>query len=327
MKNYFSFNLTGKKLFPVWLLMFVFYFVPYGFIQTKLRGFDNVQGQDPQEVLENFSSMAALFGAMIVVIIIGYSILFYWTKMTIEAVGFKEKVLVFAGKFRGYFGILISGALLSIITAGIYSPWFATRLCKFFARNTSHDAESIEFKGEGGDLFVIIACTLILPIILAVIISLSFSANRVLSGEYTQDTVAGIISIIMMIVTFIVFIPYIYYVYKWAVNLEFKNYSIRWETAFWDSAATIFGQIILSILTLGIYAPLASLKIYKYFAERTVARSETGSKSFGYDIEPGQDFLFIWGQCLLSIITIGFYSPWAYCKITERVLRKTYTEE
>jgi uncharacterized membrane protein YjgN (DUF898 family) len=211
---------------------------------------------------------------------------------------------------------------------GIYSPWFATRLYKFFARNTSYDADSIEFKGKGSDLFVIIACTLILPMILIVIIFLSFSAAKVLSGEYTSDQYLAteITSIILMIVTFVVIIPYIYYVYKWAVNFTFKNYSIRWETEFWNSAAMILGQILLAIITLGIYSPLASLKIYKYFAERTVAQSETGSKRFGYNIEPGQDFLFIWGQCLLSVITIGFYFPWAYCKINNRILSKTYSE-
>jgi uncharacterized membrane protein YjgN (DUF898 family) len=83
----------------------------------------------------------------------------------------------------------------------------------------------------------------------------------------------------------------------------------------------------LSIITLGIYAPVGSLRLYKYFAERTVARNEASVKKLGYDLEPTDDFLFMWGQILLVIITLGIYYPWAYCKISSRVFGKTYMEE
>lgn len=72
---------------------------------------------------------------------------------------------------------------------------------------------------------------------------------------------------------------------------------------------------------------LFSLKLYKYFVEKTVATNDSRKLTFGYDIEPSQDFLFIWGQTLLSIITLGIYYPWAFCKIGSRVLSKTYLEE
>ena len=125
----------------------------------------------------------------------------------------------------------------------------------------------------------------------------------------------------------IIIICFMYYFYKWCVNLSHRGYEIKWETEFWPSAQQILIQIVLSVITLGIYSPVASLRLYTYFLGKTVARNETSVKKFGYDLAPGDDFLFIWGQVLLCIITIGIYFPWAYCKISDYVLGKTYVEE
>jgi uncharacterized membrane protein YjgN (DUF898 family) len=83
-------------------------------------------------------------------------------------------------------------------------------------------------------------------------------------------------------------------------------------------------QILLTIITLGIYFPLAYLKLYKYFIEKTIAIKESETLHFGFDLENGKDFIFIWGQTLLSVITLGVYYPWAYCKIGKRFLNKTF---
>ena len=132
---------------------------------------------------------------------------------------------------------------------------------------------------------------------------------------------------IMMFAIFLMIIPYIYYASKWKINFNYKSYNIQWETTFWNSTAKIALEILFSMITLGIYTPLAVLKLYKYFAEHTIAKSETHSKRFGCDIESGNDFLFLWGQLLLGIITLGIYYPWAFCKISERILGKTFSED
>ena len=122
-------------------------------------------------------------------------------------------------------------------------------------------------------------------------------------------------------------IPFMYLRYKWMVNIKYKDYHIQWDTDFWNSCKTILLQVFLSVITIGIYYPFAIVKLFKYFAERTVAVSDTRTKKFGYDIEPREDFLFIWGQWLLTIITLGIYYPWAFCKVADRIMSKTYSEE
>jgi uncharacterized membrane protein YjgN (DUF898 family) len=87
-------------------------------------------------------------------------------------------------------------------------------------------------------------------------------------------------------------------------------------------------QSLLSSLTFGIYSPLAALKIYQYFLQKSTIKNEAGKGAqLGYDLDAGGDFLYIWGQLLLTIITIGIYSPWAYTRVMKRVIGKTYLVE
>jgi uncharacterized membrane protein YjgN (DUF898 family) len=51
------------------------------------------------------------------------------------------------------------------------------------------------------------------------------------------------------------------------------------------------------------------------------------SIQFGYDIDQLNDFKMIWVQILLTVITLGIYYPWAFCKVSQRVLGKSYIEE
>jgi len=46
--------------------------------------------------------------------------------------------------------------------------------------------------------------------------------------------------------------------------------------------------------------------------------------AMGYDGDQFSAFLFMWGQILLTVITLGLYYPWAFSKIAHRVLTQTY---
>ncbi len=331
MKNYFKFNLTGNKLFPVWLVFMVLFLIPYIFVQFKLQSF-KTNPHDPQAAMEMVGEMFKWYGVMFVLLIVEYAILFFIAKLSIKSIQYKEESFSFAGTFGEFLSVYIPGFLLSIITIGIYSPWFTANIMKFFAQKTSYKSDNLEFKGKGSDLFLIILFTFIIPLIVLMFVIGIFAFIAGMKGAIPKNDPAmspfAIFSAgITMFAILLMVIPYLYYAYKWRVNFSYKGYSIQWETTFWSSAAKIALELFLSIITFGIYLPLASLKLYKYFAERTIAKSETSSKKFGYDLESGSDFLFIWGQLLLGLITLGIYYPWAFCKISDRILSKMYSEE
>jgi uncharacterized membrane protein YjgN (DUF898 family) len=310
MKNYFKFNLTGQKLLPAWLLFLVLFIVPYLLIIYKLK---NIQPGHPKTSI-------IITAVILVLIFIAFIISFFIEKLIIESIEHKNTSLVFNGKLWKFMGIILLEGALSIITIGFYLPWFIKNIQKFFIGNSTYNSHNPKFQGIGGSLFVILTLTLILPIVVVSLLWGLFAA-----AHYNQLPI--LYKVLYQVFLLITLIPYIYFVYKWAIEIKLKDYTVSWETNFWQSSAKIFSQIFLSVITLGIYSPLATLHLYKYFAERTIARSKLSHKSFGYDIEPLDDFLFIWGQTLLTIITLGIYFPWAFCKIRSRVFSKTYSEE
>jgi uncharacterized membrane protein YjgN (DUF898 family) len=313
MKNYFNFNLTGRKLFPIWLLFLLIVIVPYIFAANNLKGLQ------PNEI-----QFWLVFAALFLIFIIAYILMFPFAKLAIEGVVYQDQSLVFYGPFLKYIGTILLGSLLSLITLGIYIPWFTRNINRLFIDNSSYNSQNFKFNGEGGKLFVIITLSIVIPVIVIGII-LGITVAKYLPAANAADSLT--FSLFQQLFTTIVVIPYMYLNYKWLVNIDYKNYTISWDTDFWASCGKIFVEIILAFITIGIYMPMASLRLYKYFAERTTAVSENSKLKFGYDIEPKDDFLFIWGQTLLTIITIGIYFPWAYCKIGSRIAGKTYLEK
>jgi len=323
MKDYFKFNLTGKQLLPIWLAYLLLYLYPYLFIQFELQ---ELQKQHlGQQALQTLKPMLHLYGYMLLLLTVRYAIGFYIARMAINSIEFKEKSFVFIGQFGQFLWLIIYGSFLSIITIGIYAPWFIKKLYDFYINNTSTNGIDFEFKGQAKKLFKIITLTLISPMFLIMGILVSSSIMRK-HYEGVSSSVYNLVSIFMVATIFIIMIPYIYYVYKWTVNIKYKDYIIQWKTSFWKSCGKIGLEILLSVVTVGIYFPLACLKLYHYFAQNTVAISDNYEKRFGYNIESKEDFLFIWGQILLTIITFGVYFSWAFCNVSERIMGKTFTE-
>lgn len=308
MKNYFGFTLTGKKLLPIWLLFYILFVAPYVALIIKMK--DIQHGTTP-------SSMMFIFPLIILLMLVAFFISFYLVKLMIENITYKDKSVTFNGKFSKFVGLIIGGFLLSIITLGIYLAWFIRDLHRFFINNSVYENESFTFQGKGGRLFVIFLLTLVLPmIVLAIIIAQGLMLN---TGQTSTTYV-----FIQQAITVIIMIPYMYYVYKWMVNINYKQYHIQWKTNFWKSCGKLLIEILLIVITFGIYYPMALIKIYAYFTERTIVQSDETKRKFGFDTAHLNDFLFIWGQLLLIIITLGIYYPWAICKIGTRMLSRTY---
>jgi len=307
MKNYFNFNLTGKKLLPIWLLFLALFMVPYVTMVVNMK--QHQPGESPSLLF---------FPLMILLVIISLAITFYIVKLTINSIAYKEKSIVFNGNFGDYIGKVLLGLFLSIITIGIYMAWFIRDIHRFFINNTTIDSHSLKFQGKGGKLFVILLLTIMLPIIILSIFMAKYLGNH-------EQIVSFMI--IQQIVMIIILIPYMYFVYKWMINIDYKDFNISWNTNFWESCGKIAIEMILTLITVGIYMPLAMLRLYKHFSEKTIVASQDRKLRFGYDIDQLNDFLFIWGQTLLTIITLGIYYPWAFCKIGNRILSKTYLTE
>jgi hypothetical protein len=317
MKNYFNFQLTGKQLLPLWMIFYVIFLVPYIILIFKMQSFS--KGFDGSGVTQ-----APPFWYFIILLLLFIAILLwtvYFVKIILQSLTLKETPLRCDYNVGKYLGVVFPGLFLSIITLGIYSPWFVRDLQRFFTDNTAYKENKFSFQGKGGKLFLIILLSAFLPImIIALILFATFGKDI-----HTQTASYQIISQISMT---LILIPYMYYIYKWVVDVKYKEYHIQWDTEFLPSAGKIAVEVLLSIITFGIYFPLAFLRLYKYFSERTKSNVIDNQRIlFGYDIDHMNDFLLIWGQMLLTIITLGIYYPWAICKVSQRILSKSYMEK
>lgn len=318
-----DFTLTGRKLFTVWLVFWLCIIIPSVYTLFSLVGFD--QDWIPyfkNEALAINDDLSFLkFGFKYVGLIsLGFMLgalvwYFFSIKYSIEGLKYQDQQPGYEGKFGAFVWKALSGFFLCIITLGIYMPWFYKKMSVFFVNKSVYKEARFTFMGDGGRLFVFFLLYCLLPTIV----------YSVIIGIFKIDTDKNFFNSFMnQAVTTIIMIPFMYQLYKWFVNINYKDYHMRWQTEFKPACLKILGQVSLSLVTFGIYYPLAYLKLYQYFAERTVAESPDKTLRLGYDLEATDDFLFMWGQILLSIITLGIYSPWAMTKIGKRVLSKTY---
>ncbi len=222
----------------------------------------------------------------------------------------------FNGKIGEFLGINIVGILLSIITLGVFLPWYARRAVGYMASRTSWRGSELSFLGKGGRLFVFMLLGFWAPLIALIVVIAVFIVAR--APHALRDGAAGGTQLVTMLVTFLfvlyILVVFLYLVYKWMVDFSWKDVRVRWKTRFWPSFGFVLGQVLLCIITVMVYWPAAYLNLYRYFTARTVfSRGESEIGHMGFEGSKG--FGLLWGQFALCVITLGFYLPWAYGNI------------
>lgn len=308
MKNYLSFHLNGKQLFPYWISTYLLGVVLVVIYSLRSKAILN------GDVSFGTSLMLVLTFLLLIGVI--YVFYYYVIRFTTESIEYEEERLATSYSISQFLGMLIFGIFLSIITLGIYLPWFIQRLYVFFIEGASYKGVGYKFDGDGLTLFGILTLMVVLPIItLSIICATLFGVG---SSEE---------AILVNIYQLIILAPLYTLLFKWMVNGSYNGYIISLKVKFFSFMGFIFLHLLLTVLTIGIYFPLFYLKIYKYVLSHVSCENAAGDKvRLDYDIEHGRDFLFIWGQLLLTIVTLGIYLPWAYTEIMRRIFTKTSIE-
>lgn len=303
----FSFKLKGKDWIGLYLAALAFYGIPAIAIQFISRKMQH----DPQ----NFTNILYFFGLFAVMM---FSLLILITpiiKRFIENIYLGDNSLKYSGKISEFVLLNIGNLLLCLITLGIYFPWYVTKLWRYILGRTSYNGNKFIFNGKGLHLLGLLLATIVFPMILYSI-AISFF------GKGLNDKLTFIV--VNQIIVILIMIPYIYWVYKWMMNIGYKNYLIKWETNSIQSMVKILKEILLTILTIGIYYPVAVTKLYEYFIKlTTVSQQEIKVYSFNAKYNYLNIWKIMWSQILLSIITIGIYGAWAYCRIAKLIVDNT----
>lgn len=186
-------------------------------------------------------------------------------------------------KFNGtggeIFSLMLGQGLLCLITFGIYTPWAVAKVTQYMSKSITLDDKPFEFSGTGGEFFSVLFIQYLLVMvtlgIYAPIASLKIQKFFVDNTSWNGK----------------------------ALQLDDSNSCDYW--------ITVFVQQLLTMITFGIYAPWATIKISKAIMERT---SWDGQK-FSTTAQGGELFSLYFVQGLLVMITFGIYTAWAVCKI------------
>ena len=315
MKSYLQFTLEGRD----WWKPFLPYWIIVAAIQVVTQTLSRAQW-----ALEN-AGLYALFTFLLALAtaFVGWIFTIVILRIVARKVSYGGDTFEFNGKVGEFIGLNVGGILLTIITATIFAPWYIRRVMAYLASHTTWRGGPLDFKGKGGRLFLFFLVGVWAPVIVVMVIAAVTVGLDVLSGTATEPS-----AVTALLYTFIVLYTltmFSYLLYKWYVNMDWKDVHVRWDTHFWPSFGMILGQVLLSAITITIYWPAACKRLYTYLAGKTVfERNNAPFAHAGFDGQKG--FGLLWGQALLSIITLGIYIPWATSRIGKWLINATYVE-
>ncbi len=325
MKEPISCSLTGHhwwKPFLGFLFLTIVIMIP---LQTASKSMSGIM--DPGILLSSVLFMLVL-SVVLSLVQAGFSIVL--SRIAFPTISFRGKPFSFNGNVGEFVSLTLVCSLLTIITLGFYLPWYYTRVTRYFVSHCTYDGEPTRFEGTPRELLKYYILGLIIPLFLwAVAFGFVFTTASIYQMNNHTEIASSlfVLSGIVYMLLFIIIIPFMYYLYKWLVNISWKNMRFYWKTEFWGSFFFIIGQMMLAIITLGIYIPAGILAIWKYFIDRTVIdRDGQPAGRLVFTRERG-GFWFLWVQLLLSLVTIGIYLPWAYANIIRYVLSHVAVED
>jgi uncharacterized membrane protein YjgN (DUF898 family) len=322
MKRYFDLTLAGRDWWGPFLGFLVLFWIAY----------------IPQLLINRAGAVPGVYGGLLLLINLAFIVLMaiiqsvftiVFMRIIAPKLSFGGAAFGFDGTIREYLGLNLGGILLSIITVSIYAPWYIRTIVDYLASHTSYKGARMQFLGTGGKLFKYFLLALYLPIIVvSVLLGMVFIMAILLRGDGRVGAGPQIAAALMVVVVFIILVPFIYLVYKWYVDVKWGGLTVRWRTSFWPSCGFILGQVLLTLITAGIYWPAAMLRSYRYFAGRTVFfRGEAEWGRLGFDGGLSRGFGLLWGQGLLSMVTLGIYVPWAYARVGRWIMSATSIEQ
>lgn len=317
MRSYFDFNLKGRRIFPYviagWIVIAavaVLYCFWLGAHPVPSPFFDKAF----------FASQAVSIAAGLLMLIASLLVAFFTVTFTIRAISLRGEGFTCEHNFRDYLWIVVKGSLLTLVTLGIYFPWLVTKVMRYFASNTYFRYNEFRFDGSAMNLFAVMVIFVVLP---AVLMSVAFSSIvlYMISGSalpvwfYVALAAAYLIS--AMFVSLYI---------KWFINFSYGPKRITAAVKFWHSTWFLFGQILLLIVTAGLYTPMFILRTYRYYVGRLVLGDETVEDRFGFSMSPWKDYFYVLGQLFLTVVTIGIYGAWAYTKVATRLFSRSFVE-
>lgn len=327
MKCFFDFRVKGIRLLAICLGYLICMWAVFGVVMWSSSAYTMnrmmmTAGMPMAGFAANNAPLVSL-GVQLIYFVVSIFLGFFLITECVKGLSFKGYSLQPHYDLGKYVGQVVTGFLLTLITIGIYYPWFITKITRFFASGTTYRDQPFAFNGKGATLFFFMTCVLFIPYIFLLGIFYFSLYVAMKSGS------AGfaIISPLCLVAILLLYGLYCAFVYRWLIDFTYGNSRIALKVSIPVTMLFMFIQIVLCILTAGLFVPIAGVMIYRYIVGNMRLVSESGEESaFGYQGRIGHDCLYVYGQALLTLITAGIYGPWMISKVGRRLISNTYLE-
>ncbi|MRG45068.1 DUF898 family protein [Chitinophaga sp. SYP-B3965] len=204
--------------------------------------------------------------------------------------------LTFHGSGETYFGILIVNMLLTIVTLGFYYPWARAKELQFFYSNTEMEGSPFSWNGTGAEIFK--------GFIKAVGIFLALIAVNVIF-RYLKIPVVGMVFYILSLILLIPIAIHGANRYHWS-RTSWRSIRFGYRGDRNEFVKLFIKEILLTIVTIGIYGSWAAMNIRNYI----LGNLRFGSGEFTYEGDGWEFFKMNIKGYFLTLFTLGIYFFW-----------------
>jgi uncharacterized membrane protein YjgN (DUF898 family) len=203
----------------------------------------------------------------------------------------KNNKFDFNGDGAQFFGILFINGLLTMVTLGIYLPWALVKEVKFLTGNISFSGRNFSYSGEGKDIFI--GFLYVLGALILMVGLMFISPYLMISAELALIFVG---------------LPYLLHsamTYD-AVHTHWNEKTFEYNGVLNDFVKLFATNLLLTMVTLGIYGSWARVAINKYVAQHY----KLGRLTFDYEGDGTELFIIMLKGFFLTVITFGIYGFW-----------------
>lgn len=319
MKRNLEYSISGRKImWPIWGVIAICMVASLAtLLLTPDYGSPEGTVADGGWVLTTLATVAiALLGSVAV-----YGLCLPLSKYTLEALSIEGEKITTDYDVAEYMKLVIVGSLLTIVTFGLYSPWFMVRITRYLLGNAYLRLRPLGFHAKGGDLFAIVVLGLLLPLVV-LMVAVGLLVVNFGEGADPLFTVLGAVIFYLVVVVWMAL--FVVLVTRWAINLSVGEERIVTTVPTGEATLFVVGQILLCCITCGLYAPMMELRILQYFVDSCRVGEGRDARRFGMKIMAWRDWAFVWGQLLLVMFTFGIYTPWYYARVMNRFVPRIY---
>lgn len=218
----------------------------------------------------------------------------------------------FHGTGNALFLLILKNLLLTLVTCGIYAAWAKTQRRKFVWQNTEFHGQRFLYRGTGEELFVgylkVAACYAVFVLVPILIRQFSVNASFVVQGLFGLA--------LLILIPFAVYWSRAYLLSR----TSWRGVSFALERGAKPFAKVFLGGYLLTLLTLGLYAPIWMNRMHAI----SINRTSFGNLPFRYDGKDSEVWKLSIKGWLLSICTLGIYYFWYLSALTRYQLDHTY---